>query len=119
MRETHGAAQERLARRALAEGHRERSLTIVNAAVQIAPTHQGLHDLLAQLLRDGLNQTIAARKAAEQAGRAARRSRWFDLGDDHFERAERLQNAGRLAEAIPAYWAAQAQFERAVREAKK
>jgi hypothetical protein len=118
MRDAHGAAQERLARRALTESHRERSLAIVNAALQVAPTHQGLHDLLAQLVRDGLNQTIAARRAAEQAGRAARRSQAFDLGDAHFERAERLQNGGRIADAIPAYWAAQAQFERAVREAK-
>ena len=118
MREARATTQERRARQALADGHREDALRITTDALAMAPAHQGLNDFIGQLVRDALNQTVAARKAAERAGRAARRSSAFNLGDSHFERAERSHNAGRLADAIPAYWAAQAQFERAVKEAK-
>jgi hypothetical protein len=119
MRDAHGAAQERLARRAFTDGHRERALAITNAALQIVPTHQGLHDVLALLVRDAMNQAIAARKAAERAGRGPRRSGAFEMGDSHFQRAERFHDANRPADAIPAYWAAQTQFERATAEGRK
>ena len=117
LRETHATRQELLARRALDAGERERALRLVSDALVIAPSSSGLRAFLTQFAGDAMNGAIAARKAAERSSRA-RRSAAFAFGDSQFERAEKSHEAGRLTDAIPAYWTAQTQFERALKESK-
>jgi hypothetical protein len=118
IRDAHAAAQERLARKVLALGGRERALGVAADAFAINPTYEPLRSLLNELLATAHHEEEAARNAADQAGHTARRSSFYAAAEGQHDTAARARRAGRFEEAIRAFWMARLQFDRAAARAQ-